>query len=125
MWFSGSQESLGRLDKSDKKRKDKERASIYIDRSNSETSKDKAAFYDKKYGKNHHKRQRSWAGNKLLDVEGGGAGGGDSTSESCEFQVLSSDNKTWLFETSSAEVRRRGLGSGWGSPLYILHVLDA
>ena len=95
---------MGRLDKSDKKRKDKERSSVYIDRSNSETSKDKASFYDRKYGKNHHKRQRSWAGNKLLDVEGGGAGAGDSSVESCEFHILSMDNKTWLFEAASPEV---------------------
>lgn len=94
---------MGRLDKAEKKRKEKERSSVYIDRSNSETAKDRA-FYEKKYGKNH-KRQRSWAGNKLLDVEGGGGGGvGEVVSESCEFQVLSSDNKTWSFEAPSPEV---------------------
>ena len=101
---------MGRHDKSDKKRKDKERSSVYIDRSNSESLKDRPS-YDKKYGKSH-KRQRSWAGNKLLEVEQVGAGG-EVVAESCEFQVLSSDNKnsasdtikTWTFEASSPEVR--------------------
>ena len=71
----GSQESLGRSDKGDKKRKgggDKERSSVYIDRSHSESAKDKST-YEKKMSKNH-KRQRSWAGNKVLEVEGGTAG---------------------------------------------------
>lgn len=66
--LAGSQESLGRSDKSDKRRKDKERNSVYIDRSHSESAKDKTS-YEKRMGKNH-KRQRSWAGNKLLDIEG-------------------------------------------------------
>lgn len=67
----GSQESLGR---SDKKRKgaDKERGSGYIDRSHSESAKDKSSYSEKRSGgSKNHKRQRSWAGNKVLDTEGG------------------------------------------------------
>ncbi len=67
---AGSQESIGRPDKFKKRRgSEKDRNSIYIDRSHSESAKDKSS-YDRRPPKNH-KRQRSWAGNKLLDVEGG------------------------------------------------------
>lgn len=66
----GSQESIGRFDRDKKKKGDKERNSLLLsDRTHSESAKDKSS-YDKR-GKGH-KRQRSWGGNKLLEVEGAG-----------------------------------------------------
>ena len=69
-YLTGSQDSLVRGDnKTDKKRRgDKDRNSMVLgDRSQSESAKDKGS-YDKRVAKGH-KRQRSWGGNKLLEVE--------------------------------------------------------
>ena len=43
---------------------------LLSDRTQSESAKDKSSF-EKRGGKGH-KRQRSWGGNKLLEVEGAG-----------------------------------------------------
>ena len=43
---------------------------LLSDRTQSESAKDKSSF-EKRSGKGH-KRQRSWGGNKLLEVEGAG-----------------------------------------------------
>ena len=68
---SGSQDSLGRPDKHDRKRKgDKDRNSFVMERTQSEGSKERTA--GEKKGVKSHKRQRSWGGNKLLEVESGG-----------------------------------------------------
>jgi hypothetical protein len=68
---AGSQESIGRFDNKRNKKGDKERFSMLLsDRTQSESAKDKTSF-DKSRGKGH-KRQRSWGGNKLLEVEGAG-----------------------------------------------------
>ncbi len=67
---TGSQDSLGRPDKEGrKKRGDKDRNSFTMDRTHSEGSKDRP---DNKKGSKGHKRQRSWGGNKLLEVDTGG-----------------------------------------------------
>ena len=69
--IAGSQESIGRFDRDKRNKKgEKERFSMLIsERTQSESAKDKSSF-DKR-GKGH-KRQRSWGGNKLLEVEGAG-----------------------------------------------------
>ena len=68
----GSQESIGRFERDKRNKKgDKERFSMLLsDRTQSESAKDKSSF-EKRGGKGH-KRQRSWGGNKLLEVEGAG-----------------------------------------------------
>ncbi len=67
----GSQDSLSRPEKGDRKKKgDKDRNSFIMERTQSESAKDRV-LVDKKGVKNH-KRQRSWGGNKLLEVESGG-----------------------------------------------------
>lgn len=68
---AGSQDSLGRPDKEGRKKKgDKDRNSFTMDRTQSDTSKDRPGI-DIKKGSKGHKRQRSWGGNKLLEVEAG------------------------------------------------------
>lgn len=42
---------------------------LLSDRTMSESAKDKSTFEKRSKG---HKRQRSWGGNKLLEVEGAG-----------------------------------------------------
>ncbi len=71
--LTGSQDSLGRPEKGDRKKKgDKDRNSFIMERTQSESAKDRVAV-DKKGVKGHnHKRQRSWGGNKLLEVDTGG-----------------------------------------------------
>ena len=69
---AGSQESIGRFERDKRNKKgEKERFSMLLsDRTQSESAKDKSSF-EKRGGKGH-KRQRSWGGNKLLEVEGAG-----------------------------------------------------
>lgn len=67
---AGSQESIGRFDRDKRRKGEKERLSMLIsERTHSESAKDKSTFEKRSKG---HKRQRSWGGNKLLEVEGAG-----------------------------------------------------
>jgi len=90
---TGSSESLGKLDKPDKRSK-KDRNSMVMERTHSESAKDR----EKKGAGKNHRRQKSWAGNKLLEVDPS-----EPTMETSEFQVLSLDGKVWSFEASSPE----------------------
>ena len=67
---AGSQESIGRFERDKRKKGEKERLSMLLsERTQSESAKDKSSFEKRSKG---HKRQRSWGGNKLLEVEGAG-----------------------------------------------------
>lgn len=96
-----STENLGssRLD-GKKRRGGSDRNSMVMERSASESAKDKAAAAERSRGSGGkgHKRQRSWAGNKVLDVETA-----DGVMDSSEFQILSLDGRVWSFDAITPE----------------------
>ena len=65
---AGSSESLGKLEKGDRRSNKKNRNSLMIERTPSELARERGK---KSAGKNH-KRIKSWAGNKLLEADPSG-----------------------------------------------------